>query len=447
MIVPNNFVMQKILKRNTLNEAIFYLLGFSSTSIALALVFAGHVVSIYSLSLIACFVVLLRGGHKKFSRFNFIEKTFFYWMMIGFLSSLFGLLFFFKLPAYQEAIISFIPKLIIYFALFILLKNSEKRHAYCEKIIHGILLGVIVNLIWGVLDATIYYSTGESITNNLFRGFIDAMQFPAGELSQIEAGGAIIRSGGLNADPSNIGLFATILTFYSLAKKNYWYIMLGVLGVFASLSFIALVGMFIEFLIFVVLFKDRFALKIGLLFLLIFIIAFYFLYNSTNDVVQSFNAAFENKLEVKQDETNTTDMTNIRMVLFTQFFTALSQMPSAFFIGTGFMTSSYAYRGLLPRSAPHDPENHYVSTFFDLGLIGFVFYFLFFLLALKKFGKKRLLMSSDYNLIVFSCISATLITYWAYHFTMYSVNLLVSLCAMFYLYSPQRIKEEIEKNE
>lgn len=435
--------MRSLFSYHITRENIFWILGFSSTASALAFVIGGHVLSLFTLSLIIAFIIFITDEKNKNKGYNKEERCFLGWMIFGFASTIFGYLFFLDMPKWQEASLSYLPKIILYFLFFLYIRRNSNRSSYARNIISGIKVGVVINLLWCIFDSVVFYLTGESPTNTLFRSYIEAADIRDGGLAVIEAGGTVIRSGGLNGDPSNIGLFATLLAFYSLVKKKYYLLLLCVLSVFAAVSFIAFLGIIFEFFVYLILFKDKKVFKTSILFLCIFIIVFIFLYNSSLDVVQTFKMAFEYRLETKKEM----DTSDIRVEFITQFIPALIQTPLALFIGTGFMTASYAYRGLFTGRSdfPHDPENHFVSTFFDIGLIGFLYYMLFFVSFLKKLWNKSLLLSSDYNLILFSCISGLFINFGSYHFTMYSVNFMVSYAAMSYVERPKVVNTQLNK--
>lgn len=162
-------------------------------------------------------------------------------MLISIASSLFGF-FYFSTDSFewQLAALSHIPKMIIYTLLFYLLKKQVNTTMYVRLIAVGILWGAILNLIWALFDAAIYYSNGYSITNELFSGYINALDVRYGMIS-LTIGGTI-RSCGLNIDPANIGFLAPLLASYALKSRKYYLFLLSFISIFTSLSHTAFVG-------------------------------------------------------------------------------------------------------------------------------------------------------------------------------------------------------------
>lgn len=358
---------------------LYFLLGVSSTGMVLAFVTGGHVIPLYSIFLIIVFVDLLKG--KKASRhFGTLENCYNLWMIISIIASLFGLVFFIEYPDWQVTTLSYIPKIIIYLLLFVLLKSNHDREKKVYSLLQGLLCGIIINVIWSIADVSLFYISGESLTNNVFQAYIQAKDMRYGQLSLIY--GPVIRSGGLNGDPANLGMFATILAAYALYSRKYIYFILAIFSGLAGVSFVAICGILIVSFFYLV--SEGKVIKLIPVIILGILIAV-LLFSSDNVVINGLGEAFNERMEMKSETSGDAD--NVRRQYFVNFLPAAIQSPTYFIIGTGYMTASYAYlsNGLTSHKyEPYDPECTYFSNYFDFGLIGFAVYMFMFWLLLKK---------------------------------------------------------------
>lgn len=416
------------LKLSYLEYILFVLLGASSTMSIVGWIIGGRFLSLFSIFLAASVLFLILCPKIKFTVESKSDIHFYIWMLVSLLSCVFGYLYFSGMSRWQEASVSGISKIFLYSIILFLLCRSKRRLRYVRYIAKGLLLGIIINVVWCIVDAVIFYSLGYSITNQLFSSYIEAKEIRYGMVSLITSGGGQIRCSGLNYDPANIGIFTPILTMYSLKSQKKILLVLSFLSVFASVSILALVGIVLIFAVHLLSYKKftksliTIFISIGILFVLV----------STNSKLsERMSKAVSNRIEMKEDVSGLGD-TN-RNVYFAEFFPMILENPMYLIIGTGFNTASYAYKETeyLKNSSlwPYDPECTYISFFFDCGLIGFSFFVLLLCTLYKKFNM-LMHLNINYITLLYSAIVGTIIAFWGYHYTLYSVAMLIIICAI-----------------
>ena len=419
-----------------IKKCIYYTLGFSTTTPLLALVLGGHSISLMYIAYLLALGDLLLAKGKRFARIrnnNSLFKLFFCYLVFCFVSSLFGILFFWiEQKSYALAQVSFLPKILLYLIFFILF--DANRYG-CEKacfILNGIKYGAIVNIIWCIADALIFYMIGISITNDLFISVIEAMDLPNTQASIIE--GLFIRSSGLTIDPCFIGYYAIALTIYGLVKRRRFLILLSVMACFASVSIIGLVGIIIVLIAYVIKQKNVVSnTALVLIIILFFAIVYHF---SDNEIVSNFKTAVELRLESKADNDASA---STRKLFIEEFPGALMNMPTALFLGTGYFSASYAYfpQGLeyakynKYHMYPVPIENMYIETLFAVGVIGLVVFVLFYLRVIKCAGYYlRLNKNEEFAVILYTFTIGAMILFMFYHNVFDSTIMLLSICAV-----------------
>lgn len=398
----------------------FFSLGFFSTTSCLAFVIAGHILSFYTIALFLAFVYLLLDKRIKVSvTHNKSYRLFLLWSLFGLLSACFGFVFFINDDEWRSAAVSYVPKLLLYFLLFYLLCKNVNRNTYVSLLLKGIMFGIAVNCAWATVDAFIFYASGYSITNQIFRSYILAADIRYESLSLVI--GNIIRSAGLNADPANIGMFAPILASYGLYSKTKWMYLLSILGIFASVSIVAFAGVLIVTLVYMLSSKKTFL--IGVFTTILLGLGITSLSLSDDGVYGQMIGAVSDRLEEKS-ESDTSDKDNARAMYWKNFLPAVINTPTALVIGTGYGTASYAYinGSFVNRKGAYDPEQTYFSNFFDLGIWGFLAFLMLHLFIMKQSYKKR--QNSDF-LRSFSGTEGVMIAFMGYHYTIYSVSMLI----------------------
>lgn len=415
------------------NISVFYLLGVFSTCACVALVAKGHVISFYTITLVISFIVLIRGKKKNVNiSNNRSSKLFFYWTIWGLLSSAFGIIFFINENNWIVTIVSGIVKIVLYFFFFSLLIKNINGLKYSQAILKGLICGIIINTMWASADAIIFYVSGISITNEIFKPFIIATNVRYQMLSLV-VGQGFIRCAGLNGDPANIGMFAPILASYSLYSKRHWLYIFVVLSIFSSVSIVGLVStLIITFLYFL---KNIKVLLTSLLFSLFIIAVGINFLKSNNQTVEEIQMveAVTSRLENKTDSDD--ESTKTRSIYWFKFIPAVINSPTSFLIGTGYNTSSHAYlkSGYIKGpNEPFDPEQTYFSFYFDLGLIGFLVFLCLHFHILRVSSRNK---DKEDFLMLFAGMEGIMISFMGYHYTLYSVPMLFLIAGIVTLYN------------
>lgn len=418
-------------------------LGFFSTTSCLALVGMGRVLSLFTVSLILTFIILLF-EEKNTQGYIPVNKYYALWTIISIISCIFGLIYFIGDKEWQLAAVDYIPKLILYFLLYILLKNSRHSYKYATYLVKGIICGVFVNLAWAIADALIFYSLGFSITNEFFYSYIVATDTRMDMLSLVL--GDIIRSGGLNGDPANIGMFAPILASYGLYKKRYWMILVALAGAAAAVSIVAFASIFIVFLIY--LFSDKKKFVSGIVVLAVLIVSLSYIRSIGDDVSLKMIEAVSERMEGKT-ESDASDKENARAMYWVNFIPAVINTPTALLIGTGYGTASHAYLSgdlVHHENIPYDPEQTYFSTYFNCGLWGLIFFILAYVWVLRKSFLLSQKTNQDVWYQVFAGTEGAMIAFNGYHYTIYSVSMLILVAGIVLLSTKSNNSVEYEEN-
>lgn len=432
----------------TYTKTIYFCLGLGATSPLMAFVMGGRVLSLMTLSLMLVLLDLILHHSKKF-RGTYNSKLFnlfMGWMGISILASAFGFLYFSNIDlAYSVSSLKHIPKILLYIFSALLLIVTKQRDKKISYILNGIYWGIAINLIWSIADAGLYYTTRNSLTNQVFSAYISATDMHHGMASLVD--GFTIRSVGLNNDPATIGFFATIAAAYSFLMKRKWILVLGVIASFACVSFVGLVGIF-----FVALFhlfrKNQVKIVINAVILAIVLIIGYNIIRE-NELVQDISFALEQRANSKIEGDHSSQT---RTLFFKKFPNAILNMPVSLLLGTGYSTAVYPYypEGLDYGTPPHPTymENTYVDNFFSFGLIGFVL-FVWFYIKLYSISKQNILLNFNRtNQVLYSVSLASLISFLFYHYTLYSVVMLVSVCGIvYYATQPAQIVTDEPVNE
>lgn len=408
-------------------DVFYFLLGLFSTTSLLSVNILSRYISLFSIVLVLVFINLCIRKHIScINKGTYEDKLFYSWIWISVLSSLWGFLYFVTdSTEWQFAALSYVPKLIIYMLLFYLLKKQVNTQYYVRLIAVGILWGAILNLIWALFDAIIFYSYGYSITNELFRNYINALDVRYGMIS-LTIGGTI-RSCGLNIDPANIGFLAPLLASYALKNRQYYLFLLSIVSIFTSLSHTAFVGILLVS-IFSMLTNIR---KFVLTFLLLGVIVTisWTTLKNDNDVSMMMINAFIERTEAKEESSNE----NLRVAYILNFPKATILQPSSFLMGTGYFTSSYPYvknKLVNHDNKPYDPENTYIATYFDCGMFGFIVFLFLYYLLFKKMRYKSLQYNDSFYYILCAGIESSLISFLFYHYTIYSVIMLLTIISI-----------------
>lgn len=418
-----------------IKKCIYYTLGFSTTAPLLAVVVGGHYISLMYFVYIIIFADLFFSGGKytiNIKNNSNLFKNFLLYLFLCFIASLIGMVFFWNdEKAYSMAQIRFIPQILIYLILLFLLDRNNQRDSKVNYILNGIKYGALINIIWSIVDAFVFYTIGLSITNVLFVDVIEAMGVPHAQASTIE--GLFIRSAGLTIDQCFIGYYAIALTVYGLVRNKKWLILLSVIACFASVTIIGLVGILIVLFGYIITHKNVVPNVALLSFIAVFIVMAY--YFSDNEMISNFKTAVQLRIESKADNDASA---STRLLFIEEFPGALMNLPTALFLGTGYFSASYAYfqQGLEYgkynrfHMYPVPIENMYIETLFAVGLVGLIFFVLFYYKIIKKTDRIIKLQKSDSSIFILnSFIIGAVILFLFYHNVFDSTIMLLSICA------------------
>lgn len=409
---------------NRLHKIVFLGLGFTSTTSILAIPVGGIFIKVFNVFFLLSFVLLVLSNAGKMKSTK-LDQKFYMWMLLGILSSLFGIVFFIGVPDFQEAALSYIPKILLYTLFFVLLKRTRSNMFYSSYICDGLLYGCVFNLGWAIVDAIGYYSTGVSITNSLFASYLSAANIRYEQASLIFGG--TIRASGINYDPANIGLFAPVVALYGLKKRSYLLYGLSVLSILASISHTAFLGIIMVTLYYLYTSKRKFVAILSFAVVVAGAVVLFTFFKS--DSVAQMTEAFIERTEQKADGG---EMQGARGDYWVNFIPAAISQPSALVIGTGYFTASYPYlkSGLTHHEIePYDPEQTYFSMYFDIGLIGLLI-FMSLLYGIFKVCKNNTNLNSRQYIFIQSGIIGSFVVFLGYHYTLYSVVMLVIIAGI-----------------
>jgi hypothetical protein len=417
-----NYLKDRMINR--FKKFVFGSLGFTATTSILVFPILGLYIKVFNVIFALAIFLLIFDKRKQIIRYT-LDNKYLLWMLISLLSSLFGALYFMELEEFQSAALSFVPKIILYTVFYLLLKYSYNSSTLSVSLCNGLLLGCVFNLIWAIVDALLYYSTGISITNNLFASYLTAADIRYNQASLIIGG--TIRACGINYDPANIGLFAPIVALYGLKKRSYVIYGLSVVSIFASLSHTAFLGIIVVTLYHLYTSKHRFVALLSFMAVVFaaFIVFSYFKSDATLQMAEAFVERTEQKTEGGEMQGN-------RGEYWLNFIPAAIHQPSALIIGTGYFTASYPYlKNNLTRHdiEPYDPEQTYFSTYFDIGLIGFII-FIGLLYGLYSRSKIQANFGINHYIIIHAGIVGSAVAFLGYHYTLYSVVMLIIIAGI-----------------
>ena len=426
--------------RRLLNS-IYFLFGLGATSPLLALVVGRRVVSLMTIATLFVFVDLILSKKNRLNldfRESVLFKQFMGWMIISILACLFGFIFFITFrPDFSYATIGFVPKIFLYILLLYLLGVNYKAKNKITLIIKGIKYGVFLNLIWSIVDAIMYYSIHESLTNKVFHAYIVATDMRLGIASIVN--GITIRSVGLNNDPATIGFFAMAACVYGYVVNKKWIILICLLSCAACVSTLGFAGI-IMISCYEVFFrmniKDKVRYGIVIVLLLFSGVSLFSVLEDgvTFDMINAVIERVDSKREGGESS-------SIRTAFIKKFPEAISNMPTTLILGTGYFTSVYPYYEAGVHwdggsEGPTSMENTYVDNFFSFGMIGFAIFLLFHYNLFKTYKNK--IKTGDNTYVIYSFALSAPIAYLFYHYILYSVLMLIFISSIL-LYKHNKI--------
>lgn len=423
-----------------IKKILYLLFGFFSTSPVLGIKLGGGYITCYILFLPLIFLELLFSKHIRYET-NGIALKYVLWAIIGLVSCGFGYLYFWEQPDWQKNALYYVPYVIVYLLMFLLMRIKKDASRSCSYLIKGLFLGFLINLVVAIIDSGVYYASGYSITNTLFADFIAAHRANSKNAIALATAEGI-RSSGFNVDPSDIGMFAIILTIYALYKRRYYLIVIAFLGCLASISIVGLAGMIMAILVHIKLLKlsPKAIIGIGASIIAVVIMA------SNIPIIETMR--FATTARIEQKEGTIDDKENRRAQYWFNFLPAVVHSPNALLIGNGYFTASYAYKraGNQFANFPYDPEQTYFAYYFDIGLIGFLIMMMMYWQTYKKLKRRYNLAEMDEDLYPIAGLEGIAIACLGYHYTIYSVVMLMTMCAIVQVSKSDKNKKKVITN-
>lgn len=395
--------------------------------------FGGRYISGFRVFLLLVLIMLFLEN-----RFAICLKTSLYlviWLIIGLASCIAGYITFIGMREWQLASISNFVKIVVYLLLVILWagqKDIDKSNYFLGM---GLFIGSVANIAWAIVDAMGFYAVGYSISNTLFRGYIERHNIQYGVVSLIYPTG-MIRSAGFNYDPAHLGFIIPFVFGIAVQQKKYLLLILCGLGMIASASTTSVVcSIFVFFTIRKGVFenknvnsKDVFVILGGIVGCVIVGAN-----SQTRRLVESALHLFTNRVSSVYMNSN---IENVRLNYLKYIPQVISDNLSKLLVGTGYGTASYGYvTNKLIRAKmqldifPYDMENTYIAYLLDTGIVGFTI----FILLIAKIGKWAWHNRKNEKMIknIICCgIYASLFSMVFYHYILFVPQILLLLIAV-----------------
>lgn len=398
-------------------------------------------ISVFSLFFVL-FILAVTMSLLTSKSFNNIGKSAFLygtWLFISIMSSLFGLLYFNGLQEWKQSISGYIPKIVLYLILLVLISINNKKQDIVYYFFKGFLLGCIFNIIWSVIEGVTYYTLGFSLSNDLFSNYINTLSPERQFSSLINSGG--IRVAGFNTDPAHLGGIIPVVILYSAINRKYLLLVLCIGALAFSQSTTALVCSLILLLLNTKKIFRKIKIKTNLkkVFLLsisIFaVITFFFMFKDNqiiNSIYQNFNNFFNRVSENYININETSD--NLRISYFVYLPLAILYSGIKIITGAGFGISSYPYvlndrilgsvNGL--EVFPYDPENNYISYLFNTGFVGLLLYIYILYKSYMYYNKRY---SEKEKSLILASLGSVIFSGFFYHYILTAYQVLIIIMA------------------
>ena len=428
-------------------ESFVWLMGLTSTMPVLSFSVSSREISIFRLLFYGMIIALIIRVilHRSFM-IGKNNRLMVLWLTAGLVGGAVG---YFSLsssaPAFSNAAKSYLPKTTA-FLVFVLLWGGQERsrqRRYTEALIRGIFWGCALNAAWAILDAAGYYLLHRSINNIVFSGYIARNDIRFGELSLIING--MIRSGGFNYDPAQLGFMAPVLMCYGIKAKKKLFIVLSLGSTLASASTTAMVCCLAVFILnhqFTTTWRKknpgRNYVPVFLAVAGVFLIAVVLNWNRIATTIGGAAGKFLTRVNSVYIHSEKAD---IRFDYFRFFPLAFFHLGAAMLTGTGFGTASYGYvtdpgiaKTIGVSYMAYDPENTYICYLMDTGLIGFMIIMMI-LIRLYTYYRRETKgnETSKTSIMVYAGITATVFSMLFYHYILFAPQMLIliaGLCRM-----------------
>ena len=387
-------------KNNSIQSKVACILGITSTMPIVGVRLGGNYIELFDISFILYLLIafVFVSTKMKFTlAVTPIKRIYLLFLLWPILSYAVGLMY---MPQeWHSSMTSYFVKVIEYLFFTIIVYSNDSIND-TKLFGKGLLIGIIANAIWSILQAITYY-VFKQFLNTLV--FVQKLGLPRGGEIWNSLGG--IRVSGFNYDPAHLGGLLPILFFCSLMKKNPYLIILSLISLAFSQSTTALIGYAVVIGIIIIIRKkkEKRALKLtgkrlaGIILGLCVVIGGIVVLQSNGSIVRFYNSILENvsgyfkrinSLYISGNDINP------RKIYYTRFFDGLIERgPIVSLTGSGLGTSMYPFRhisGLFASGSQNtvtEIETNYIAYLFDIGIVGLSIYFLLLFRGLKQFTK------------------------------------------------------------
>lgn len=420
---------------------IAFFLGLTSTMPIVGIHIGARDISFYRILFLFMIIYTMVQAFQRRIVIGFATKKLIIWLMVGIFSCLCGWIFLSSsAPEWSSAAASNIVRTgsLLAFALF---WGSQKDTGYMnEAVCKGFFYGCLINCVWATIDAAGYYLLGRSINNIVFAGYIARNKIRYDSLSLIYGSSGMIRSGGFNSDPAQLGFIAPIVACYGVCKKKYWMLIIAGGAILASASTTALVTSIIVCMYNVHRIKGNHGITLKKLLLIMGVILVVtgitmVYWSQISRVIGSAYSRFSNRIgEVYLNNTKQ----DVRWDYIRCAPSAMIEVIPFLALGSGFGTaslgysrSSFAIQTIGTRvNGPYDMENTYLAYFFDTGIVGIILFIIMLVFLIRKYKGKLKNDKSKTSTIIYSFLLASTFSLAFYHYTLFASQMLMFTIAL-----------------
>jgi hypothetical protein len=437
-------------EKTTCNDLMFnsikwvsFFLGTFVTMPIVTIPFGGRLISVFTLVYFVFIMIIGLMFIKNSIRIKIGRKTktLLIWFFIALLSSFFGLLFFTGKQEWFNATLSYIPKIVSFMIVLILISSSKHRLIIIESFFKGFIFGCVLNVLWACIEGVVFYTRGYSLNNQIFKEYIKTLPSNRQYITIVNSGG--IRTPGFNYDPAHLGGIVPILCLYSLMKKKYIYLALSIIALVFSQSTTGLVSSVILIVlhykkISIYKFNINYKKLINALLVISLVVLLVLIPERNNNLSESLKRNVEGFSNRVSTVYVSSENSNIRMLYHLYVPHAAFYSGIKTITGTGFGTASYAYvhdpflSDKLNRTskAPYDPESTYISYLFNTGIFGLLLY-IYLLFNIYLYYNNT--WKKDPDLIILATIGGIILSSLFYHYTLTAYQGLSIIMATVYM--------------
>lgn len=445
--------MNKKLPFDHLRKVIYYLTGMFITMPIVMIYINGSGVSAFGVFFGLFILLLILNSSFSLNKklINIKVKLLITWFSLALIAAGFGNFYFNGEAEWTRNINSYIPKLLLYILVTILLSTVNNLTKIINPFLNGLIAGFTINILWSIGEGLSFYLFGFILNNEIFSTYASTLPPDRATMTVIADG--IIRASGLNTDPAHLGGIIPVIIIYSLIKKKYFLIFLSLISLAFSGSTTALLSSIFAILIsygklnILVGLKNTIFNARSLAMLTISSTIIFSFILSNKDINQSIEA----NIKGFYDRTTNTYISDVELG---PRYIYHAYLPEAVFYssimtltGSGFGTASYPYVSSpnIPKADgmeyfPYDPESTYISYLFDVGWIGLIIYS-FMLLLLIRHYRKNLNSNTSYQ-IIYATLCGIIFSGFFYHYTLTAYQVMILIFAAISSSKEIKIREQ-----